>query len=390
MAATTARLAGTFGFAPTSLAPAGRRSAAEPVGVARLFPRPRADRGVREDTCVDLSVLFLGTAGSMPTVQRAPASLLIRRGGDRILIDCGEGSQRQLLRSVGLPDLEHVFLTHYHADHFLGLPGMLKTFALRGRFRPVTVYGPRGLGALMSDLRRIYGKLSYELNIRELGPSDTVEFAEFRIGAYAVVHRTEALGYALVEHGRPGRLDPERAAELGVPPGPLLGALQRGEPVEVEGRRVLPRDVMGEARPGRKLVFSGDSEPCKTTAAVAEGAELLVHDGTFAAEERERARQTGHSTALEAAQLAREANVSLLALTHLSSRYFGSTIEQEARTVFERTVVPRDFDVIEVPYRERGKPALVRWRDIRSRAAADRPASETTAPATEASRAPAP
>src|ERR671925_1696695 len=126
---------------------------------------------------MDLSVLFLGTAGSMPTVQRAPTSLLIRRGGDRLLIDCGEGSQRQLLRSVGLPDIEHVFLTHFHADHFLGLPGMLKTFTLRGRSVPLSVYGPRGLTGLISDLRRIYGRLSYELNVVELGPSDAIELS---------------------------------------------------------------------------------------------------------------------------------------------------------------------------------------------------------------------
>src|SRR6266540_2476760 len=156
---------------------------------------------------MDLSVLFLGTAGSMPTVQRAPASLLIRRGGDRLLVDCGEGTQRQLLRSVGLPDIEHVFLTHFHADHFLGLPGMMKTFGLRGRTVPLNVYGPRGLRALMSDLKRIYGRLGYEVWLRELGPSEVVELGDYRVGAYAVVHRTEALGYALVEDARPGRFD---------------------------------------------------------------------------------------------------------------------------------------------------------------------------------------
>jgi ribonuclease Z len=325
---------------------------------------------------MDLSIPFLGTAGSMPTVQRAPASLLIRRGGDRILIDCGEGSQRQLLRSVGLPDLEHVFITHYHADHFLGLPGMLKTFTLRGRTAPMAVYGPRGLSSLMSDLRRIYGKLSYELSIVELAPGDAIEFSGYRIGAYSVVHRTEAVGYALVEDDRPGRIDPARADELGVPPGPLLGALQRGEAVEIGGRRVMPHEVMGEPRPGRKVVFSGDSEACDATAAVAQGAELLVHDGTFSHEERERARQTGHATAIEAAELAREADVALLALTHLSSRYLGPTIEQEARTVFERTVVPRDFDMIEVPYRERGAPTLVKWRDARRQSLGEGPAGE--------------
>ena len=171
---------------------------------------------------MDLSVLFLGTAGSMPTVQRAPASVLVRRGGDRVLIDCGEGTQRQLLRSVGLPDVEHVFLTHYHADHFLGLPGMLKTFALRGREVPLTVYGPRGLRSLMSDLRRVYGKLTYEVELQELEPSEAVELDGYRIGAYGAVHRLEALGYALVEDERPGRFDPELAARAGRARGPAV------------------------------------------------------------------------------------------------------------------------------------------------------------------------
>jgi ribonuclease Z len=315
---------------------------------------------------MDLSVLFLGTAGSMPTVQRAPASLLIRRGGDRILIDCGEGSQRQLLRSVGLPELEHVFLTHFHADHFLGLPGMMKTFTLRGRSLPLHIYGPRGLTGLISDLRRIYGKLSYEVKAIELDATDEVQFGDYRIGAFSVVHRTEALGYVLAEDDRPGRFDPQQALQLGVPAGPQFGELQRGVSVEANGRTVAPEDVMGEARPGRRLVFTGDTEPCPTTVAVAQGADLLVHDGTFSAEEQERARVTGHSTAVEAARVAAEANVSLLALTHLSSRYFGPMIEKEAREVFERTVVPRDFDVIDVPFPEKEEPRLVKWKDVRA------------------------
>jgi ribonuclease Z len=316
---------------------------------------------------MDLSVLFLGTAGSMPTVQRAPASLLIRRGGDRLLIDCGEGTQRQLLRSVGLPDIEHVFLTHFHADHFLGLPGMLKTFALRGRTTPLTIHGPRGLDTLMSDLRRIYGKLTYEVRLVELAPNEAVELDGYRVGAYAVEHRTEALGYALVEDERPGRFDPARAAELSVEPGPQFGLLQRGQAVEAGGRTVHPGEVMGESRPGRKVVVTGDTEPCESTVAIAHQAELLVHDGTFADEEIDRARQTGHSTARQAAEVARAAEVSMLALTHLSSRYFAPVIEKEASAVFEPSVVPRDFDVIEVPYRERGEPVAMSLREHRER-----------------------
>jgi ribonuclease Z len=316
---------------------------------------------------MDLSVLFLGTSGSMPTVQRAPASLLIRRGGDRLLIDCGEGTQRQLLRSIGLPDIEHVFLTHFHADHFLGLPGMLKTFALRGRTVPLTVHGPRGLHALMSDLRRIYGKLTYEVQLVELSANEAVELDGYRVGAYAVEHGTEALGYALVEDERPGRFDPARAIELGVEPGPQFGLLQRGQTVEAGGRTVEPGEVMGESRPGRKIVVTGDTEPCESTVAIAHHAELLVHDGTFAEEEVDRARQTGHSTARQAAEVAQAAEVSMLALTHLSSRYFAPVIEKEARAVFESTVVPRDFDVIEVPYRERGDPIAMSLREHRDR-----------------------
>jgi len=316
---------------------------------------------------MDLSVLFLGTAGSVPTVQRAPASVLVRRGGDRVLIDCGEGTQRQLLRSVGLPDVEHVFLTHFHADHFLGLPGMLKTFAMRGRDVPLTVYGPPGLRGLMSDLRRVYGRLTYDVRLHELQPSDAVEMDGWRIGAYAAVHRLEALGYALVEDERPGRFDPGLAERLAVPAGPQFGRLQRGERVETPGGVVAPGDVMGAPRPGRTLVFTGDTEPCEATVAVSQGADLLVHDATFADEETERARKTGHSTARQAAEVAKRADVSLLALTHLSSRYFAPAIEKEAHEVFERAVVPRDFDLIEVPYRERGEPHLVRWKEWRER-----------------------
>jgi ribonuclease Z len=181
------------------------------------------------------------------------------------------------------------------------------------------------------------------------------------------VHRLEALGYALVEDDRPGRFDPGVAERLGVAPGPEFGRLQRGEAVEADGQRVEPRDVMGESRPGRTLVFTGDTEPCEASVAVSQGADLLVHDGTFADEELDRARKTGHSTARQAAGVAARAGVSMLALTHLSSRYFAPTIEKEAREVFERTVVPRDFDVIEVPYPERGEPQLVRWREWRER-----------------------
>jgi ribonuclease Z len=309
---------------------------------------------------MDLDVVFLGTAGSTPTAQRAPAATLIRRGGERLLVDCAEGTQRQLLRSsVGLPDLEEVFLTHYHADHYLGLPGMLKTFALRGREVPMTVYGPPGLADLFGSLRRLTGRLSFDVRLRELQPRERLERDGYAIEVFAVNHGVSGVGYGFVEYARPGRFDDEAADALGVPFGPERGVLQRGEPVTLaNGTVVRPEQVVGEARPGRTIVLAGDSAPSEHVVAAAQGADLLVHEATFCEEEADRARETLHSTAGEAAAVALAAGVKLLALTHLSNRYFGPEVAREARAVFPQTVVPKDFDVIEVPFAERGAPEL--------------------------------
>ncbi len=311
---------------------------------------------------VDLDVVFLGTAGSMPTARRGPSATLVRRGGERLLFDCGEGTQRQLLRSdIGLVDLEEVFLTHFHADHFLGLPGMLKTFALRGRELPLTVFGPRGLGELYGSLRRVIGRLTYEVGVVELAADAALPRDGYVLRTFAARHGRDAIGYALVEERRPGRFDVGAADALGVPFGRERGSLQGGEAVMLaDGRVVTPEQVLGEARPGRTVVLTGDTAPSDLVVEVAHGADLLVHEATFCEEEAERARETEHSTALEAARVARDAGVRLLALTHLSSRYGGGDVEREARTVFADTVVPRDFDLIEVPFPERGAPELVK------------------------------
>jgi ribonuclease Z len=311
---------------------------------------------------MDLDVVFVGTAGSMPTAQRGPAATLIRRGGERLLFDCGEGTQRQLLRSdVGLVELREIFLTHFHADHFLGLPGMLKTFALRGRELPLTLYGPTGLAELMGSLRRIFGRLTYPYDVVELGAGDVLDRDGYQLRTVAVRHGLSALGYALVENERPGRFDVEVADRLGVPAGPERGRLQHGEEVVLpSGSVVTPFDVLGPPRPGRTIVLSGDTAPIQSVVDAAQGADLLVHEATFCEDEAERARETEHSTAAEAARTARDAGVKLLALTHLSTRYFGGDVEQEAREIFPATVVPRDFDVIEVPFEERGVPELVK------------------------------
>jgi ribonuclease Z len=311
---------------------------------------------------VDLDVVFLGTAGSMPTAQRAPAALLVRRGGERLLFDCAEGTQRQLLRSsVGLVDLREVFVTHFHADHVLGLPGMFKTFALRGRDLPLDVYGPRGLVDLLASLKRVVGKLSYELRLHELEPGDVLERDGYRLATFPVAHGVSALGWSLIETKRPGRFDVEAADALGLPDGPARGILQHGESVTLpDGVTVTPDEVLGPPRPGRKVVITGDTAPSDSVAEAAWGADVLVTEATFSEEERERAAETMHQTASQAAEIARRANVGLLALTHLSNRYFGQEIAREAREIFPETVVPRDFDLVDVPFAERGSPQLVK------------------------------
>jgi ribonuclease Z len=311
---------------------------------------------------MDLDLVFLGTAGSMPTAQRAPAALLVRRGGDRLLFDCAEGTQRQLLQSsVGLVELGEIFVTHFHADHILGLPGLFKTFSLRGRERPLEVHGPRGLVDLLGSLKRVVGKLSYEVRVIELEPGDVLERDGYRLAAFEVSHGVPAVGWSLIEATRPGRFDVESADALGVPSGPARGALQRGEPVTLPDGSVVSADqVLGPPRPGRKIVITGDTAPSETVVEAAWGAEVLVTEATFSEEELERARETMHQTAAQAAGIAQRANIGLLALTHLSNRYFGPEIAREAREIFPDTVVPKDFDVVEVPFAERGAPQLVK------------------------------
>ena len=318
---------------------------------------------------MDMDVVFLGTAGSMPTADRSPTALLVRRGGERLLFDCAEGTQRQFLRSsLGLIDLREVFLTHYHADHYLGLPGMLKTFALRGRDVPITIYGPPGLADLFGSLRRIFGKLTYSYELVEVEPGETLERSDYRIDTFPVQHSVSSVGYALVEEDRPGRFDVEAADALGVPFGPERGELQRGESVTLDdGTTVSPEQVLGGARPGRTIVIAGDTAPTRSVLEASIGADLLVHEATFLEDERDRAAETAHSTAVDAAQLALAAGVRMLALTHLSTRYFGPDAAREARAVFPETVVPKDFDIIDVRFQERGGPHLIKGGALQRR-----------------------
>jgi ribonuclease Z len=333
---------------------------------------------------MDLHVSLVGTAASVPTAARGTAATLIVRGGERWLVDCGEGTQRQLLRSgLGLIDLDLLLVTHLHGDHYLGLPGLLKTYGLRGRERPLRIAGPRGLARLLDVLRPVIGRTPFILEIDELDEryAGVVAAGEgYRIEHVPARHTVPAVAFALVEDERPGAFDVGAARALGIEEGPDFGVLQRGGEVLAGGRTVRPGDVLGPPRPGRTVVVTGDTEPCEPVAEVARGASVLVHEATFLDEDRERARETRHSTAREAAALARDADVGLLVLTHLSSRHAPREVREEAEAEFPRVLVPRDFDQVEVPFPERGAPVVHPARAPR-RGGADTPSG---APATVA------
>jgi ribonuclease Z len=303
-----------------------------------------------------LSITFLGTGAACPTVDRNVAGLAVQREGETILFDCGEGTQRQMMRyGVGFSFTE-VFFSHFHADHMLGITGLLRTMGLQDRSAPVTLYGPRGahriLGAAMSlGIERN----KFPVEVVEIKPGDRLRRDDYDIVVFETDHRADTVGYALAEHTRLGRFHPDRARELGVPEGPLWGRLHKGETVTLDdGRAVRPEDLVGAARRGRTVVYSGDTRPHLPLLEAARGADLLIHEATFGGDEAERAVETGHSTAAEAARVALEAGVRRLVLTHISPRYTRDAPEllAEARAVFPDTTIARDGMTVEVPFAE--------------------------------------
>jgi ribonuclease Z len=301
-----------------------------------------------------IRLTFLGTVASRPTVGRNVAGIAVQREGDLMLWDCGEGTQRQMMRYQTGFAVHSVFVTHLHADHFLGVTGLLRTMALQGRVDPLGLFGPRGSGEVLSQAVRLgVERVPFPVEIRELVPGESVSFGEYEVVPFAVRHGTPSLGYALREHPRLGRFDVERARALGIPEGPLYGQLHRGEAVEVAGRTVHPREVVGEPRPGRLVVYAGDSRPALSTLEMARGADLLIHEATFCEEEAARAAETNHSTAAEAAQLASDAGVDRLVLTHISARYSDNPLPvlEEAVRVFPGAQVAYDGLLVEIGYR---------------------------------------
>lgn len=295
----------------------------------------------------------------MPTVDRGSSALLIIRGGERILVDCGEGTQRQLMRSAGLARIGKILITHLHGDHYLGLPGLLKTMSLQGREEPLWLVGPEGLFELLRDAERLVGRPRFPLMTEERGPGVVFEAEDYLLTAERMEHGLPSLAWCLKERPRPGLFHPEAALALGVSPGPDFGRLQRGEVViSAAGGEVRPEQVMDLARDGRKIVVTGDTRPSSRLVEFAADATVLVHDSTFAWSERERAIETGHSTAREAAEVAVAAGVGTLVLTHVSSRHNWRELRDEARAIFADAFLPWDFDQLMVPYPEKGKARL--------------------------------
>ncbi len=307
-----------------------------------------------------IRITFLGTAASRPTVGRNVSAVALQRESDLMLFDCGEGTQRQMMRFGTGFTVDDIFLTHMHADHFLGVTGLLRTMGLQGREHAIRLWAPVGGAAVLEQAVHIgIDRVPFEVRIAEMHPGERLTRDGYDLVAYRSQHGVRSLGFALIEHDRLGRFNPARAQELGVPEGPLFGRLHRGESVEVDGRVIEPADVVGPPRPGRRVVYSGDTRPCRATQTVAANADLLIHDATFSREEADRARATGHSTAREAAEVARRAGARRLVLTHLSARYADDPrpLEREAKRVFADVVVAHDGLQIEIPFVDGGGDA---------------------------------
>jgi ribonuclease Z len=301
-----------------------------------------------------LTLTFLGTGAAIPSLDRNVAALALAREGETLLFDCGEGTQRQMMRygvSFGLRD---ICFTHFHSDHLLGLTGLVRTLGLQDRTDALRLFGPKGARRLLEHALAVgIERNKFPVEIEELAPGDRVRREGYDLVAVEADHRATAIGYALIEHIRLGRFHPERVRELGVPEGPLWGRLHRGETVQLpDGRTVGPADLVGPPRPGRTVVITGDTRPTAGFVSAARGADLLVHEATFSAEEADKAGQTGHSTAAEAAGVARDAGVRRLVLTHISARYSREAPEllAEAQTIFPATTVARDGLVVDVPF----------------------------------------
>ena len=296
-------------------------------------------------------ITFLGTGGSLPTPDRNPSSVFVNREGDMMLFDCGEGTQQQMMRAKTGMTLDSIFITHFHADHFLGIPGLIQTMSFNGREEPLDIYGPIWTRQFVNILIQLgFYKLGFVINAHELQDGDIIDKEDYSIKAVGTDHGIPSLGYVLEEKKRVGRFNREKAIELGVPVGRMFSKLQNGEAIIINGKTILPSQVIGQSRPGRKIVYSGDTRPCENLEKESAGADLLIHDSTLAQDLKDWALETKHSTSKEAAQVAKNAKVKQLILTHISSRYSEKRdmILQEAKEVFGNSRLAEELMEIEI------------------------------------------
>ncbi len=303
-----------------------------------------------------LKIIFLGTGGSWPTIKRNVSSIAVKRGREIILFDCGEGTQRQFQKSnLSYMQISKIFITHFHGDHFLGLPGLIQTMQLNDREDILHIYGPKGIGDLTNKLLSLgYFKPEYKIIPHELDDGSTLNFKGYNIHAKRVKHKVPTLAYCIEEHNRPGKFNKSKALKLGIPEGPLFSKLQKGKSITLEnGKKITPDMVLGPPRKARKIVISSDTKPHKEFIDFSKGADVLIHDATFDSELQDLANNYGHSTAFQAAEIAKEAEVGKLFLTHISPRYLDKQVlENDARKVFKNSFVTYDFQEIEVKLKE--------------------------------------
>ncbi len=299
-----------------------------------------------------LRIIFLGTGGSWPTVKRNVSSIAVKRGSEIILFDCGEGTQRQFQQSnLSFMQISKIFITHFHGDHFLGIPGLIQTMQLNDRDKPLHIYGPKGMVELTNQLLTLgYFRPSYRIIAHDVTDGEEVKFDGYSISALKVSHNVPAFAYSINEYQRAGKFNKSKALKMGIPEGPLFGKLQKGQTIMLSnGEKITPDMILGPSRKGRKIVISGDTKPCHQIVGFSQDADVLIHEATFDTRLQDIAKDYGHSTAAQAAEIAKKAEVEKLFLVHISPRYLDyHVLEDEARSVFPHSFAPKDFQDVEV------------------------------------------
>jgi ribonuclease Z len=301
-----------------------------------------------------MEIVFLGTGGSWPSKERNVSGIAIRLNREIILFDCGEGTQRQLMNTqVSFMKITKIFISHFHGDHFLGLPGLVQSMAFNNRKETLEIYGPKGTSIIISELLKLgYFSPDFKIKLYDLNPNELVDFKSYIIRTFALDHNTPTFAYILEEKARVGKFNLSKAKALGIPPGPLYRKLQTGKSIVFKGRKILPSQVLGKPRKGRKIVYANDTRPCNGLCKFAKGCDVLIHDATVSTELEKKANSFGHSSARQAAEIARKAKAKLLFLIHFSPRYKKlESLEEEARKIFKNTIAACDFMV----YRVKGK-----------------------------------